>query len=130
MGGANPLTSKGAVVKPSARAGVDVDYLFLQGFVDRAIVTDVQNCGNIFAGVGPFATERGLVTAQNGETPVRIYMENTGQLAVARVQTPAGRVTYTGTARIDGVTGTSAAIPIAFRDTAGSSCGALLPTGN
>lgn len=130
MGGADPLTSKVAVVRKSDRDGVDVDYLFLQVFVDQAIVTDAQNCGNILAGIGPFAIERGLVTARDGETEVSIYMENTGQIAVARVQTPGGRVTYRGEARIDGVPGTAAAIPLTFRDTAGSSCGALLPTGN
>jgi 4-oxalomesaconate tautomerase len=129
MGGADPLTSKVAVVKPSARSGVDVDYLFLQVFVDEPIVTDAQNCGNILAGVGPFAIERGIVPARDGETPVTIFMENTGQIAVARVPTPGGRVTYAGAARIDGVPGTAAAIAIEFRDTAGSSCGALLPTG-
>jgi 4-oxalomesaconate tautomerase len=130
MGGADPLTSKVAVIRKSARDGVDVDYLFLQVFVDKAIVTDAQNCGNILAGVGPFAIERGLVAAQDGETPVRIFMENTAQTAVATIATPGGRVTYAGEARIDGVPGTSAAIPIEFEDTAGSSCGALLPTGN
>ncbi|MDF1715699.1 MAG: 4-oxalomesaconate tautomerase [Antarcticimicrobium sp.] len=130
MGGGDPLTSKVAVVKRSDRPGVNVDYLFLQVFVDRAVVSDAQNCGNILAGVGPFAIERGLVAAQDGETPVTIYMENTGQVAEARVQTPGGAVTYAGVARIDGVPGASAPVPIVFRDTAGSSCGALLPTGN
>ena len=130
MGGADPLTSKVAVVKRSARPGVDVDYLFLQVFVDRPLVTDAQNCGNILAGVGPFAIERGLVAAKDGETKVRIFMENTGQAATARVSTPGGRVTYSGDARIDGVPGTAAPVPITFADTAGSSCGALLPTGN
>jgi len=130
MGGADPLTSKVAVVKRSERDGVDVDYLFLQVFVDQPIVTDAQNCGNILAGVGPFAIERGLVTAEDGETPVTIFMENTGQVAVARVETPGGVVSYAGEARIDGVPGGSAPVPVAFRDTAGSSCGALLPTGN
>jgi 4-oxalomesaconate tautomerase len=130
MGGANPLTSKVAVVKRSERDGVDVDYLFLQVFVDRPVVTDAQNCGNILAGVGPFAIERGLVKAADGETQVRIFMENTGQVAVARIATPGGKVSYAGEARIDGVPGTSAAVPITFADTAGSSCGALLPTGN
>ena len=130
LGGADPLTSKVAVVRKSARPGVDVDYLFLQVFVDQAIVTDAQNCGNILAGVGPFAIERGLVEAQDGETPVRIFMENTGQVAVATIRTPGRRVTYQGDARIDGVPGTSAPVGIVFEDTAGSSCGALLPTGN
>ena len=130
MGGADPLTSKVAVVSKSDRDGVDVDYLFLQVFVDRAIVTDEQNCGNILAGVGPFAIERGLVPATGDQTPVTIFMVNTGQIAVASVQTPRGVVTYAGDARIDGVPGTAASVPLAFRDTAGSSCGALLPTGN
>jgi len=130
MGGGDPLTSKVAVVRPSDRPGVDVDYLFLQVFVDRAVVSDAQNCGNILAGVGPFAVERGLVPARHGETEVAIYMENSRQRAVARVQTPGGRVTYDGAARIDGVPGTAAPVPVAFEETAGSSCGALLPTGN
>jgi 4-oxalomesaconate tautomerase len=130
MGGADPLASKVAVVSRSQRAGVDLDYLFLQVFVDQAIVTDAQNCGNILAGIGPFAIERGLVAATGDETRVAIFMENTGQVAVANVQTPGGKVNYAGDARIDGVPGTHAPIPLEFRDTAGSSCGALLPTGN
>lgn len=130
MGGADPLTSKVAVVGKSDRDGVDVDYLFLQVFVDQPIVTDAQNCGNILAGVGAFAIERGLVQAQDGKTPVSIYMENTGQVAVARIATPGGVVTYNGDATIDGVPGGAAAVPLTFKDTAGSSCGALLPTGN
>jgi 4-oxalomesaconate tautomerase len=130
MGGADPLTSKVAVVRKSVREGVDVDYLFLQVFVDQPIVTDAQNCGNILAGVGPFAIERGLVEAREGVTEVRIFMENTGQIAIASVETPSRRVNYAGEARIDGVPGTAAPVPIAFEDTAGSSCGALLPTGN
>ena len=130
MGGADPLTSKVAVVSRSDRDGIDVDYLFLQVFVDQAIVSDAQNCGNVLAGVGPFAIERGLVAACEGETRVAIHMENTGQVAVATVQTPGGVPTYAGDAAIDGVPGTHAPVPLAFRDTAGSSCGALLPTGN
>ena len=130
MGGADPLTSKVAVVRKSEREGIDVDYLFLQVFVDQAIVTDAQNCGNILAGVGPFAIERGLVSATGDETRVAIFMENTGQVAIATVQTPGGVPTYNGDAKIDGVPGSHAPIPLEFRDTAGSSCGALLPTSN
>ena len=89
MGGGDPLRSKVAVVQKSSRPGVDVDYLFLQVMVDQAIVTDAQNCGNILAGVGPFAIERGLIPAQDGETLVTIFMENTGQTARATIQTPA-----------------------------------------
>ena len=130
VGGGDPLTSKVAIVKPSDRSDADVDYLFLQVFVDQAIVSDAQNCGNILAGVAPFAIERGMVAVEGNETPVRIYMENTGQIAQARVQTPDGHVSYAGGAMIDGVPNPAAPIPIAFSDTAGSSCGALFPTGN
>lgn len=130
MGGSDPLTSKVAVVSKSTREGIDVDYLFLQVFVDQAIVTDAQNCGNILAGIGPFALERGLVAATADETRVAIFMENTGQVAVATVKTPGGSVTYAGDAKIDGVPGSHAPVPLEFRDTAGSSCGALLPSGN
>jgi 4-oxalomesaconate tautomerase len=130
LGGAHPLTSKTAVISRSARDDADVDYLFLQVVVDKAEVSASQNCGNILAGAGPWAIENGFLDAQDGVTPVRIHMVNTGALATAHVPTPSGQVEYEGDARIDGVPGTAAAIPIDFLDVAGSSCGALLPTGN
>jgi 4-oxalomesaconate tautomerase len=130
IGGADPLTSKVAILSPPTRADADVDYLFLQVFVDQATVSDAQGCGNILAGVGPAAIERGLVAAEGAVTPVAIHMVNTGEVAVAQVQTPAGRVNYAGDAAIDGVPGSHAAVPLMFRNTAGSMCGALLPTGN
>jgi 4-oxalomesaconate tautomerase len=130
MGGAHPLTSKIAVVGPSTHPDADVDYLFLQAVVDEARIDAGQNCGNLLAGVGPFAIEEGLFPAQDGVTTVRINMLNTQSLAAAAIQTPGGRVRYDGEARIDGVPGTAAPIPIDFLDVAGSSCGALLPTGN
>jgi len=129
VGGAHPLTSKVAVIGRSARADADVDYLFLQVMVDRAEVSDSQNCGNILAGVGPWAIEHGYVPATAGVTAVRIHMVNTASVAVAHVPTPDGRVEYEGSARIDGVPGTAASISIEFLDVAGSSCGALFPTG-
>jgi 4-oxalomesaconate tautomerase len=129
MGGSHPLTSKVAVVSSSPRDNADVEYLFLQVWPDRAEVSDSQNCGNMLAAVGPFAIEQGLVAAGETVTPVRIWMRNTQTLATALVQTPDGRVRYDGPARIDGVPGTHAPIAIEFEDVAGSSCGALLPTG-
>lgn len=129
LGGAHPLTSKIAVVGPSTHPDADVDYLFLQAVVDEPRIDAGQNCGNLLAGVGPFALEEGLIQASGDVTLVRINMLNTGSLAVAAIQTPGGRVRYDGEARIDGVPGTAAPIPIDFLDVAGSSCGALLPTG-
>ena len=128
VGGAHPLTSKVAIIGPSKRPDADVDYLFLQVVVDKAEVSDSQNCGNILAGVGPWSIEHGLVRVVGASTPVRIHMLNTGSIAVAHVPTPRGAVEYEGEARIDGVPGSAAAIPIDFLDVAGSSCGKLFPT--
>lgn len=130
VGGAHPLTSKVAVISPSMRSDADVDYLFLQVVVDKAEVSDTQNCGNILAGVGPWAIENGLVKPAGATTPVRINMVNTSRIAVAHVPTPNGVVEYEGETRIDGVPGTAAGVSIDFLDVAGSSCGALFPTGN
>ncbi|MHB8379737.1 MAG: 4-oxalomesaconate tautomerase [Acidimicrobiales bacterium] len=130
MGGGHPLTSKVAVVSASRRPDADVDYLFLQVWPDRAEVSDSQNCGNLLAGVGPFALEEGLLSAEGATTDVRIWMTNTNSLAIARVETPNGVVRYDGTARVDGVPGTSAPILIEFLDIAGSTCGHLMPTGH
>jgi 4-oxalomesaconate tautomerase len=130
IGGADPLTSKVAIVEPSARPGIDVDYLFAQVFVDQPRVDYGQNCGNILAGVGYFAIEKGMVAARDPVTPVTIFMVNSGQTAVAEIATPGGRVTYQGAARIDGVPATAAPVPLSFTDAAGSMCGALLPSGN
>ena len=130
VGGAHPLTSKVAVIRKSTRANIDVDYLFLQVVVDKAEVSDSQNCGNILAGVGPWAIEQGLVPIAGESTPVRIHMVNTDSVAIAHVATPNGAVEYEGDARIDGVPGTAAPVRLEFVDVAGSSCGSLLPTGN
>lgn len=130
LGGAHPLTSKVAIVSPSDRDGVDVNYLFLQVQPATGEISDSQNCGNMLAGVGPFSIERGLVDAVDGQTVVRVHLENSDSIAELIVQTPNGKVCYDGDARIDGVPGTHAPIIQSYFDTAGAQCGALLPTGN
>jgi 4-oxalomesaconate tautomerase len=130
LGGASTLTSKVAVVSASADPEIDVDYLFLQLGVDSPTVSERQNCGNILAGVGPFAVERGLVPAADGETSVRIRMVNSDSVAVATFPTPGGRVEYRGDVAIAGVPGTAAPVVLAFTGTEGSATGALLPTGH
>ena len=132
VGGAHPLTSKVALVRTSDRDDADVDYLFLQVSVDEPVVSDRQNCGNLLAGIGPFAVERGLVTPTTdaADATVRVYMVNTDSIATARFPLVDGRPGYDGTTAIDGVPGTGAAIHLDFEDIAGGSCGALLPTGN
>src|SRR5581483_702607 len=87
IGGADPLTSKVAIVSRSSRPGIDVDYLFAQVSVERPLVDVTPNCGNMLAGVGPFAIERGLVPASDPVNAVAIYMVNTGNVAVAHVPT-------------------------------------------
>jgi 4-oxalomesaconate tautomerase len=130
IGGGYPLTSKVAVVSGSQRDDADIDYLFLQLGVDAPTITDKQNCGNILAGVGPFAVERGLIAAGDETTTARIAMVNTGSVVTATFPTPGGVPEYAGKTAIDGVPGTAAPILLRFADTAGSTTGALLPTGN
>lgn len=129
LGGANPLTSKVAIVRPSRRPGIDIDFLFAQVLVKDARVDTTPNCGNMLAGVGPFAIERSLVRANSPETRVRILTVNTGMVAEATICTPDGVVEYGGAARIDGVPGTAAPVVLDFLDVAGSVCGSVLPTG-
>ncbi|MEM9604098.1 MAG: 4-oxalomesaconate tautomerase [Pseudomonadota bacterium] len=130
IGGADPLTSKVAIVSPPSRTDADIDFLFLQVFVDKPVVTDAQNCGNILAGVVQFAVERGLLAARDGTTVARVHMRNSAQVAEVEIRTPGARVTWSGDAQIDGVPGSAAPVLQNFPEAAGSNCSALLPTGN
>src|SRR5438270_11512064 len=130
IGGGHPLTSKAAIVSRSMKPGADVDYLFAQVNVRERKVDTSPNCGNMLAGVGPFALEAGLVEPQGEVSVVNIHNVNTGKLIEARSQTPGGRARYAGDSAIDGVPGTAAAIHLAFLNAAGSKTGKLLPTGN
>ncbi|HEX3847248.1 MAG TPA: 4-oxalomesaconate tautomerase [Steroidobacteraceae bacterium] len=130
IGGADPLTSKVGIVRRSRSPGSDLEFLFAQVSVKEARVDTTPNCGNMLAAVVPFALETGLVSARGDVTTLRVLTRNTGTLSDIEVRTPGGVVEYAGEARIDGVPGTAAPINISFLDTAGSVCGALLPTGN
>lgn len=130
LGGGDWLTSKAAVVSLSERDDADLDYLFLQVVIGGGAVSAVQNCGNILAGVLPFAIESGLWPAQVGTTAATIHMVNSGGLCAVTVQTPDGRVEYAGGATVDGVPGTAAPVICNYLDVSGSATGALLPTGN
>src|SRR5215469_10433436 len=130
LGGASPLTSKVAVVSPSWRDDADIDYLFLQLGVEQATITDQQNCGNILAGVGPFAVERGMIEPGGDVTAARIRMVNSNSVVTATFATPGGVPEYAGVTAIAGVPGTAAPISLLFADTAGSATGHLLPTGS
>ena len=130
LGGANPLTSKVGIVGRGRTPGVDLTFLFAQVVPDRPVVDTSPNCGNMLAAVVPFALETGLVKPQGETSTFRVLTLNTGMQCDITVQTPDGRVTYEGNARIDGVSGTAAPVTINFLDTAGSVCSGLLPTGN
>ncbi len=129
IGGSHSVTSKVAMISKSQRPGVDVDYLFAQVEINERRVDTKPNCGNMLVAVGPFAIDQGLIPAQDGETPVRIFNVNTQSLVEAIVQTPGGEVTYEGNAAIDGVPGTAAPVGINFTAAIGSVTKKLLPTG-
>ena len=130
LGGATTVTSKLAIISRSDHPEADIDYLFAQVDIERPLVDMGPTCGNMLSGVGPFAIEEGLFPAQDGETKVMIRNVNTDSLIEATIQTPNGRVTYSGNTAIDGVPGTAAPIPLKFFNITGSKSGKLLPTGN
>lgn len=129
LGGNSTLNSKVAIVSLSNLPDCDLDYLFAQVGVGHQSVDTRPNCGNMLSGVAPFAIEQGLIEAQDGTTTVRIHNVNTGAKIEATVQTPGGRVTYEGSARIDGVAGTAAPVLLNFLDAWGAVTGHLFPTG-
>jgi 4-oxalomesaconate tautomerase len=130
IGGGHPLTNKVAIVNQSTHPGADLDYLFLQVSPREGKVSDLQNCGNILSGVGPYAVASGLLPAIDPQTSVRVHLVNSGGFCELSLPTPNAQLTFAGDTQIDGVPGTGAAIICDFLDTAGSACGALLPTGN
>jgi 4-oxalomesaconate tautomerase len=130
LGGGHPLTSKVAVVSRSSREDADLEYEFVQVVVGGDATDRTQNCGNILAGVVPFAVESGMIPANDPETHVDVFMVNSGSICRVVARTPGGRMRYSGEARVDGVPGTAAPILCTYRDIAGSACGALLPTGH
>lgn len=130
IGGAHSLTSKVGIVDICTNGLADLQFLFAQLQPGKNTVDTTPNCGNMLAGVVPFALERGLIKAQSETTKIKVLTLNTGMVSEIEVQTPNGEIIYEGNARIDGVPGTSAPIKINFLDVAGSVCGSLLPTGN
>ncbi|TAK40527.1 MAG: methylitaconate delta2-delta3-isomerase [Betaproteobacteria bacterium] len=129
IGGADPLTSKAAIVGRSGTPGADVDYTFCQVGIGEAKVSTGGNCGNMLAAVGPFALLKGLVSPVEPETLIRIYTTNTRQIITARVPTAGGRPNWDGTCTIPGVPGSGAPVYLDFGNCAGSVSGKLLPTG-
>ncbi|MBL7816846.1 MAG: 4-oxalomesaconate tautomerase [Saprospiraceae bacterium] len=130
LGGGSSLSSKVAIVSPSDTEGVDLDYYFVQVMIGKGKVSTNQTCGNILAGVLPFAIESGMLTAAHPTTRAVINIVNTGGQCEVVVETPNGQVNYAGHAKVDGVLGTAAPIFCNYLDTEGATCGALFPTGN
>ena len=128
VGGTTSVTSKSCILSPSERDDCDIDYLFAQLAVDEAKVDYAPTCGNMLAGVGPYAIETGMIQAQDGETRVRIHQVNTGGLVEAVVPTPGGKVEFEGEFAIDGVPGTAAPILLNFMNVIGARTGKLFPT--
>ena len=130
MGGGISSLSKVVVVGPSARAGVDIDYLFGQVAVDRALVDYGSNCGNLSAAVGPFAVDEGLVRAAEGEATLALHNCNLDQRIETRFEVANGRAVVEGRAVLDGVSGQGAPIRLSFLEPGGAVTGRLLPTGH
>lgn len=129
LGGADPLTSKVAIIGPTTREDADVDYTFGQVSFTKAMIDYSGNCGNISSGVGPFAVDEGLVRAVEPITKVRIHNTNTAKILVAEVPVKNGKAQVVGDYKIAGVPGTGAKIMLDFAGTAGAVTNKVLPTG-
>lgn len=130
LGGADPLTSKMAIIAASSRPDADVDYTFGYVGIDKTVVDYDGNCGNISQGVGPFAVDEGLVPVTEPITTVRIFNTNTRKVIEAAVPVKDGKALTEGDFFVNGVPGTGAKILLNFVNSAGSKTGKLLPTGN
>lgn len=130
LGGADPLTSKLAIIDISDREDADIDYTFGQVDILTPFVDYSSNCGNISSAVGPFSIEQGLVKAVEPITTVRIYNTNTKKVFSEDIPVRDGRPCVKGDYKIDGVPGTGARIAINMAGTIGAKTGRLLPTGN
>lgn len=130
LGGTHLVTSKIAIVGPATVEGADIDYTFAQAELDKDVIDYTGNCGNISAGVGPFAIDAGMVRPAPDSTEVRIHNTNTGKILIAKVPTHNGRARVKGDFAIAGVPGTGAEIFLDYRMTAGAKTGKVLPTGN
>lgn len=130
MGGADPLTSKVALLTRSKRPGVDIDYTFGYVGIKDAVVDYEGNCGNISSGVGVYAIRQGLVEAVEPFTKVVIFNTNTNKIIEAMIPVKDGEVVFEGDYAIAGVPGRGARIVMNFPNSAGSKTGRLLPTGN
>lgn len=130
MGGGVSSLSKVAVVSPSARPDVDVDYTFAQIGIDKPTVGYRGNCGNIGAAIGPFAVEEGLVQVSGDRADITIYNTNTNKLMRAEFELENHLPVISGDFAIDGVAGTAAPVKLSFLNPSGASTGRMFPTGN
>jgi 4-oxalomesaconate tautomerase len=141
LGGGSSLSSKVAIVSLSnvvmlnldrakGDTKLDLDYYFIQVMIGKGTISTTQTCGNILAGVLPFAIESGMIQATHPTTSAKINIVNTGGICEVIVQTPNGQMEYAGDAKVDSVLGTAAPIICNYLYTEGATCGALLPTGN
>jgi len=129
IAGADPLTSKLALIAPPSRADADIDYTFADVLIDKPVVDYSGYCGNVTSAVAAYAVDEGFVRPVEPVTTVRIHNTNTRRIIKAAVMVKDGHSLEQGDVAIAGVPGTAAPIYLDFADTAGSISGKLLPAG-
>lgn len=135
VGGADPLTSKLAIIGPPRlddplAAGTDLTYTFGQVEIDRPEIDWHSLCGNISSAVGVYAIQEGMVEATDPVTKLRVFNTNLGRPLTIETPTQQGRPVERGDYVVPGVPGTGARILVDFAETGGGATGSLLPTGN
>ena len=135
LGGADPLTSKLAIIGPPRTrdpraAGTHLTYTFGQVEIGHPAIDYLSLCGNISSAVGVYALDESLVEPEEPITRVRVFNTNLERVLTVEVPVADGRPVETGDYAIAGVPGTGARILVDFAETAGAATGDLLPTGN
>jgi methylitaconate Delta-isomerase len=129
IAGADPLTSKLALISPPSRPDADIDYTFADVLIDKPVVDYSGYCGNVTSAVAVYAVDEGFVRPIEPMTTVRIHNTNTHRIIKATLMVKDGHPLDRGDVAIAGVPGTAAPIYLDFADTAGSISGKLLPAG-
>ncbi len=129
LGGADPLTSKCAIIGPPTVEGADINYSFYQISINTPVVEQAL-CGNISSAVGVFAIDKGLVRAEGSSAVVKAYNTYLKRIITIEVETRNGKPVVEGTYKIDGVPGTGSRVILDLRNAAGGATGSLLPTGH
>lgn len=128
LGGGNSHTSKVAIISPCERAGIDINYEFVQVGIEQEIVDFKGTCGNLMAAVGAFAVDEGLVERREPITNVKVYNTNINKVLSINVPVIDDQAQVQGNYQMAGLSKKGAKITIDILEPGGGIVGQTLHT--